>query len=50
MMPVHHDPHHGELVLVDEGDTHPTCRVHRPDLDPTHRGRERYAAHFDFCA
>lgn len=50
MMPVEHDPEHGELVLVNEGDTHPTCRRRRPDLDPTHKGRERYRAHADFCA
>jgi len=50
MMPVQPDPHHGELVLVDEGDTHPTCRTRNPTYDPTHIGRERYTAHQDFCA
>ena len=39
----------GELVLVDEGDTHPTCRRYLPTVDPTHKGRERYTAHNDFC-
>ena len=48
MMPVQHDTA-GELVLVDEGDTHPTCRVYKPQLDPTHKGRTRYTAHADFC-
>lgn len=49
MMPVQLDPAEGDLVLVDEGDTHPTCRRHRPHYDPTHKGRERYTAHADFC-
>ncbi len=49
MMCVQSDPDDGELVLVDEGDTHATCRRYVPRLDPTHIGRNRYTAHADFC-
>lgn len=50
MMPVHPDEMAGDLVLVDEGDTHPTCRRYAPSADPTHKGRNRYTSHWDFCA
>lgn len=49
MMAVQPD-NRGNLVLVEEGDTHPTCRVYKPDYDPTHKSRNRYTAHADFCA
>ena len=39
----------GELVLIDEGDTHRTCRTYRPDYDPAHKGRTRYTSHMDLC-
>lgn len=49
MMPVQLDVD-GDLVLVDEGDTHPTCRRARPDLVSSHRDAPRYTAHADFCS
>lgn len=49
MMPVQLDAE-GELVLIDEGDTHRTCRVRKPDLIAEHATLERYTAHADFCS
>ena len=48
MMPVQEDPD-GKLVLIDEGDTHVTCRVAVPHHNPAHKGLTRYTGHFDFC-
>ena len=48
MMPVQLDDE-GELVLIDEGDTHATCRVRKPDLVKEHADLPRYTAHADFC-
>lgn len=50
MAVVQSDPMEGELVLIEEGDTHPTVRRRNPSYDPTHIGRDRYTWHSDLCA
>ena len=48
LMPVQEDTD-GNLVLIDEGDSHVTCRVAVPHYNPVHKELTRYVCHIDFC-